>query len=168
MKKILALVLSVVLLASVNAYAMNTESFENDIPISEAVLANEIISGIRQKDNREPIIMLSEDGINFRKNLLGDRIKVRKNAKATSEVIMYGGIYIPTQKIDELEIKEGLTWVETFNRRSYSNYLAITITPEQVVHLWKVSTVDEEKIPNKNWKQDLEEVKEILGLSDQK
>ncbi len=166
MKKLLALVLSIVLLAGVNVYAMDTNPDDNDKPSSEAACVNEIISGIKAPEPKQNIhtnfiTPINANDIQQRKKLLRSLSEANKKTAAAGiclsdedRVVIYY-VNVP----DDYEPSE----IKSFADKCVTFQAKLTI--EQVVDIWSTYEVDEEKIPNKKWKQDLEEVKEILDLN---
>ncbi len=167
MKKLLPLFFMALFLLSGDAYAMEAESADG-IPTSEAACVNEIISGIRQKkpgQNTHPkyIIPINANDIERNKRLLR-RWKELDNKAAAPGISHQERVFI-----HYVDVQKFHPWLQiesqTLNLEGKCTCFVATLTPEQVVELWSTNEVDEEKIPNKNWREDLKEVKAILGLN---
>ncbi len=165
MKRLLPLFFATAFFVDVAVYAM-----ENDFhPPSEAVCVNEILSGIQQKEPKQlrlPITFINEKGITERKQLLRQWRNLDKSLHAKGLAISLRSS-VAIQYVDVHPIPKGIK-MESRSKDITSGkcvYFVAELTPEKVVEIWSNHEVDEEKIPNKNWKQDLEEVKEILDLN---
>ena len=160
MKKLLVCsVVSLICVPTMEIWAMESDFS----PPFEAVCANEIVSGIQQKSggNVHPnfITRIDADGIAQRKKLLRVWRKSDKNLHDIDRKSVVTIYYV-----DVSEIPEGIEMMYR-GSKGRCNVFTAKLTPEQVVMLWETFKVDKKMIPNKNWKQDLEDVKGILGLS---